>query len=102
MYRVIVRFVDLQDSNHVYHPGEVFPREGKRVSSERIAELSGPYNKRGMPLIEEVVEQATPIQTGEQNVADVTEPILEEGEVVKTEPTPATPKPRAKGGRKKK
>ena len=55
MYKVIVRFVDLQDDNHNYHVGDTFPREGKKVSEARINELKGTNNKRGKSLIEEVV-----------------------------------------------
>ena len=28
MFKVISRFADLQDNNHVYEAGDVFPREG--------------------------------------------------------------------------
>lgn len=62
MYKVIVRFVDLQDDNHVYHVGDVFPRMGKHVSDKRIAELAGTENKRKVALIkaeESVVARKT-------------------------------------------
>lgn len=52
MYRVINFFTDLHDGNHPYNVGDSFPREGVKVTEERLAELSGPSNKRGVPLIE--------------------------------------------------
>ena len=51
MYKVINRFADLQDKNHIYEPGDVFPREGLEVTEERLAELSGFHNKQNKPLI---------------------------------------------------
>lgn len=55
MYRVIKDFKDLQDGNHVYREGDKYPRKG-RPKKERVEELLGSENKRGEPLIEEVVE----------------------------------------------
>ena len=56
MHKVIRTFADLQDNNHIYQIGDVFPRSGKEVTAERLAELSGYRNKQGVPLIEEVEE----------------------------------------------
>lgn len=56
MYRVIKFFCDLQDNNHAYKVGDVFPRAGVSVKSERLKELSGNKNKQGCPLIELVKE----------------------------------------------
>lgn len=50
--RVIKKFTDLQDGNHVYNVGDVYPREGYTPSEERIAELASDKNKQGVPLIE--------------------------------------------------
>lgn len=66
MYRVITFFIDLQDGEHRYNVGDVFPREGHTVSEERIKELSGYKNKRRTPLIELVkdepkVEEPAPV-----------------------------------------
>lgn len=60
MYKVVEFFHDLQDGGHAYHPGDTFPRDGVKVSDERIAELAGYANRRGMKLIEKVekVEKA--------------------------------------------
>lgn len=50
-YRVIHFFTDLQDSNHAYNVGDVFPRIGMNVTSARLKELSGSKNKQNKPLI---------------------------------------------------
>ena len=42
---------------HEYKAGDVFPREGKKVDEERLKELAGKDNKRGVPLIKEVKEE---------------------------------------------
>ena len=54
MYRVIVKFKDLQDNGYVYNVGDIFPRVGLDVTDERIAELASDSNRRGIPLIREV------------------------------------------------
>ena len=54
MYKVIKYFVDLQDDNHIYNEGDIYPREGLEVAPERITELSGKDNKQGTPLIAKV------------------------------------------------
>lgn len=57
MYRVIHKFYDLKDNNHVYSVGDTFPRNGVEVDAERIAELASDENRLGVPLIEEVAEK---------------------------------------------
>lgn len=69
---VIKRFTDLQDGNHVYNVGDVYPREGYTPSEERIAELASDKNRQGTPLIEvpasavvdadETVEEETAVE----------------------------------------
>lgn len=54
MYKVVEMFYDLQDGNHAYHPGDTFPRDGLKVTEERISELAGDNNALGKPLIEKV------------------------------------------------
>jgi hypothetical protein len=54
MYKVIKLFADLQDNNHVYRIGDVFPRSGVEATEERLAELASCNNKQGVPLIEKV------------------------------------------------
>lgn len=51
MYKVVKFFVDLQDNNHPYNVGDVYPRKGLEVTEERLAELAGVNNKQGVPLI---------------------------------------------------
>ncbi len=56
-YRVIKAFTDLQDNNHKYHTGEIFPRDGVKASESRLKELSSNRNRRHEPMIEEVAEE---------------------------------------------
>ena len=51
-YKVIHRFADLQDFNHLYNVGDTFPRIGMKVSQSRIDELASGKNKLKTPLIE--------------------------------------------------
>lgn len=53
-YKVIKSFTDLQDERYLYKVDDTFPRKGKKVSSERLEELSTSSNRRGEPLIVEV------------------------------------------------
>lgn len=57
MFKVVKRFYDLKDNNHCYYIGDTFPRDGKKVSEKRIAELSSNKNKMGVPLIVEILEK---------------------------------------------
>ncbi len=57
MYQVLELFADLQDHNHIYQPGDSFPREGLTVSPKRLAELAGKENKRKRPVIAEIKEE---------------------------------------------
>lgn len=52
-YRVIRDFSDSMDNGYVYRAGDVFPRPEIQVGEDRIADLLGTGNKRGVPLIEE-------------------------------------------------
>ena len=76
MYQVMEYFVDLYDADHEYHPGDIFPREGISVSEERLKELAGSDNKRGMPLIAEIPDEPEqPEGTGTNtDLAKATEP----------------------------
>lgn len=53
-YKVIHYFTDLQDFNHPYKVGDVFPRLGLNVTDDRLKELSSKNNKQGKPLIKKV------------------------------------------------
>ena len=54
MYKVLIYFEDLQDENHAYNPGDIYPREGLKPTKKRIKELSSDKNLRKVKLIEEV------------------------------------------------
>ena len=85
MYRVIEFFTDLQDNNHAYNVGDTFPRDGMAVTPDRIKELSGTQNKRGIALIEEV---RVTVKSG----IDEIEVIPDEAETVENEPRKRTRK----------
>lgn len=57
MYRVIKHFIDLQDSNHKYDIGDIYPRKGLNVLQSRINELASNKNLQKTPLIEEIPEK---------------------------------------------
>lgn len=57
-YRVICNFKDLQDGGRFYAVGDEYPREGKKVSKKRLAELASDANRRKQPMIQEVAEEA--------------------------------------------
>ena len=56
MYRVIKYFTDLQDNDHEYNVGDIYPHNKKKVSASRIKELSTDKNRQGVPLIAKVEE----------------------------------------------
>lgn len=65
MYRVKKYFTDLQDNNYGYNVGDIFPHDGLEVTPERIKELSGTDNRRGISLIEEISEEPLPFTEDE-------------------------------------
>ena len=70
-YRVIKRFTDLQDGNHLYNEGDTFPREGVTVTEERLVELSTAANRRHIPLIEAVEDgTGTPMEVKAADLPD--------------------------------
>lgn len=68
MYQVIKEFYDLQDATgtksgviyHHYQVGDTYPRKGLNPSEGRIAELAGPDNAQGRPLIQAAHGDAEP------------------------------------------
>ena len=56
-YIALKSFVDLQDKKYRYVEGDTFPREGKKVTKKRIAELLSSDNKRHEPMIKAVEEE---------------------------------------------
>lgn len=89
-YRVLQLFDDLTDYTetkgglvlHRYNPGDIYPREGKSTTAERVAELMGTENRRGVPLI-------VPID-GPTNTTDTGATAAQDGEKVQ-EPEKSTP-----------
>ena len=63
MFKVVRFFNDLQDKEHAYNAGDIYPREGMTPSESRINELSGDANAQGVPLI---VEDVTVVDTPEE------------------------------------
>lgn len=61
MYEVIHYFTDLQDFDHPYNVGDIFPRSGLKVSEERLKELSGSNNRQKKPLIKLIGEAEEPL-----------------------------------------
>lgn len=61
MYKVIYKFSDSQDRNHVYNVGDEYPEVGYSPTEKRVSELLGKNNKVGKALIEKVSEK--PIET---------------------------------------
>lgn len=73
-YRVVRYFTDLQDNNHAYNAGDLFPREGMTVSNERINELVSAENKQHTQLIryEDEEESAEMVVYTEDSLSDMT------------------------------
>ena len=59
-YKVIKKFRDLKDGNHIYEIGDDFPRSGAEVAAARIKELASSKNRIGVPLIEAVKVKVKP------------------------------------------
>lgn len=59
MYTVVRHFTDLQDNNHKYNEGDIYPREGYIPSAERIKMLSTAENKQKTALIAAIAESDT-------------------------------------------
>jgi len=111
MYRVIKFFTDLQDNNHAYKVGNVFPHDGMKVSEMRLKELSTDANRRHVPLIEKVeiveneagetmeeVKAKEPVE-GFMNPPEEADETPEEEPVEDSEDKEDAPKPKKKRGR---
>lgn len=98
MYKVLVKFTDLQDNRYAYKAGDIFPREGLKVSVDRINELSTSANRRGIPLIEKIEE---PKKTEEPEKVEIVEEIQEPEEIEESEIAEETEKPRKRGRKSK-
>lgn len=72
-------FLDLQDNRYSYGVGDQYPRSGYEPTEKRILELAGTENRRGVPLIAEVLKEENPAE------APVTEPPKKRGRKPKAE-----------------
>jgi len=52
-YKVINRFIDIDNNNTVYEVGEGFPKGDSKPTKKRIEELSKPHPKYRISFIEE-------------------------------------------------
>ena len=96
MYRVLRFFRDLQDNNHAYHVGEIFPHGGMAVSKDRLKELSTDANRRHVPLIEKVDDEVVEAESVAEDATQ--EPV--EGFMNPPEPESVeSPKPKKRRGR---
>ena len=96
MYRVIKRFVDLQDGSHLYEVGEPFPRSGKTVSEARLTELSTANNRQRMPLIEKIEDDPVTEQEPEEAPEPEETPEEAQGEAKEEKEAPEAPKKKGK------
>lgn len=63
MYKVIKRFIDLQDDRYAYNVGDVYPRDDAKPTKKRISELASDKNKMKTPLIVEIEPEKEEIKT---------------------------------------
>ena len=98
MYKVVKMFTDLQDNGYAYKAGDEFPRHGLTVSAKRLAELSSNKNRRGIALIEEIVEKKPEPPKVVEEVEEV-EAEAEATEVVEEKPAPAKSRKKGKGNK---
>lgn len=78
-YKVIHYFTDLQDFNHPYNEGDIFPRSGLKVSDARIKELASSANKQKKPLIIQIEDKKEFVEAGIEAINDeetVKEPVF--------------------------
>ena len=99
MYKVIQYFTDLQDNNHAYHVGDIFPHDGMAVTEKRLLELSTDKNRRHIPLIEkvEIVENEAGETMEEVKAKEPVEGFMNPPE--SADDVPEEPKPTKKRGR---
>lgn len=85
-YKVINYFEDLQDFNHPYKVGDMFPRLGMKVSEARLKELSTSKNRQKKPLIEFVNDVAdVQVEKKEKDFSKYMNPPTEEKTYTKTD-----------------
>ncbi len=94
-YVVLKSFSDLQDQNHIYRPGDEFPRAGIDVSIDRLTSLSSSDNKIGSAVIEYVDDQAASEPSTKSQKSDPT-PASVASVVEEDKKTDAKPKKRGR------
>lgn len=100
MYRVLRFFRDLQDNNHAYHVGEIFPHGGMAVSEDRLKELSTDANRRHVPLIEKVEDEVVEAESvAEDATQEPVEGFMNPPEEAQEEMPVEAPKPKRRRGR---
>lgn len=70
MYKVVTKFIDLEDNSHLYNVGDEYPRVGLKPTKKRIKELSSVKNKRNTILIEllsDDIDKKTDLEALEEN-----------------------------------
>lgn len=58
---------DLEDNEHIYKKGDIYPREGLEPSKKRIKELTTDKNKIGEVLIKKMENEETKDTELEEN-----------------------------------
>lgn len=100
MFIVINAFLDLQDAEHLYDVGDVYPRDGVEPSEERIKELLGSDNRQGQSLIKAV--KTAPADTKPEVESDKENEDGAEEDAEKTSDTPEVDAKKSKKGTSKK
>lgn len=62
-YKVIEKFKDLKDNDHIYEVNDIYPRKDIKledIPQKRIKELTTTKNKISKILIEEIEEESAP------------------------------------------
>lgn len=85
MYKVIEKFADAKDYGHIYEVGDIYPREGRVESPERIEELSSKKNRLKTPLIELVSESKQPKAKKAEAEGEKEEVVVEKKKAKKSE-----------------
>jgi hypothetical protein len=63
VYKVIEKFKDLKDNDHIYEVNDIYPRKDIKledIPQKRIKELTTTKNKISKILIEEIEEESAP------------------------------------------
>lgn len=61
-FKVLAFFYDLEDKCHIYHEGDVYPREGYKPTIKRINELMSGNNRRHGIFIEPIEKKPDAVE----------------------------------------